>query len=102
MLADEPLRRELHHLYETRWDTLTNGSESAFETHTARMQELEREFLRRFPAESAPHPLRTRAGRRKLDAERAAVEGGTPEAMAQSTTSQSRQHWLRRRRKLRA
>ena len=62
-LADDDLRREVKHLHETRWDTLTSGSESALETHTARMLELEREFLVRFPAESAPDPMRTRAGR---------------------------------------
>ena len=63
-LSDGDLRRDLTHLYETRFDTLTNGSEDAFETHTQRMLELEQEFLRRFPAEGAPDPLRTRAGRR--------------------------------------
>jgi hypothetical protein len=63
-LSDDDLRRDITHLYETRFDTLTGGSEDAFETHTQRMLELEQEFLFRFPAEGAPDPLRTRAGRR--------------------------------------
>ena len=66
-LSDEDVRRELRHLYQTRWDALTNGSESAFTTHTKRMHQLEEEFLRRFPAGAAPDPMRTRAGRRQAD-----------------------------------
>jgi hypothetical protein len=62
-LSDDDLRRELRHLYETRWDTLTTGTESALETHTERMLELETEFVVRLPQEAAPDPLRTRAGR---------------------------------------
>lgn len=63
-LSDADLRREVEHLHETRHDTLLNGSEDALEAHTRRMLELEQEFLRRFPAESAPDPARTRAGGR--------------------------------------
>jgi hypothetical protein len=63
-LADDDLRRELGHLHETRSDVVTGGSESAYETHTRRMLELEQEFLRRFPAEGAPDPARTREGSR--------------------------------------
>jgi hypothetical protein len=63
-LTDDDLRRELHHLHETRHETLLGGSEDALETHTRRMLELEREFLQRFPQESAPDPARTRAGSR--------------------------------------
>jgi hypothetical protein len=74
-LSDEDLRREVRHLHETRWDTLTGGSESAFATHTERMLELEKEFLRRFPAEGAPDPMRTRAGRQA--AEEARVDAGS-------------------------
>jgi hypothetical protein len=66
-LSDDDLRRELAHLHNTRNDTLVSGSESALDTHTARMLELEQEFLRRFPAEGAPDPMRTRAGRRAED-----------------------------------
>jgi hypothetical protein len=63
-LSDEDLRREVKHLHETRHDTLLGGSEDALEAHTRRMLALEQEFLRRFPAEGAPDPLRTRAGSR--------------------------------------
>jgi hypothetical protein len=64
-LADEDLRREVAHLHETRHETLLHGSESALRMHTERMLALEREFLRRFPQDSAPDPMRTRAGSRK-------------------------------------
>ena len=63
-LADDDLRRELAHLHETRHDTVLSGSESALATHTQRMLALENEFIRRFPEEAAPEPLRTRAGSR--------------------------------------
>jgi hypothetical protein len=63
-LSDGDLDRELAHLHETRRETFLHGSESAFENHTRRMLALEREFLRRFPAESSPDPLRTRSGAR--------------------------------------
>jgi hypothetical protein len=63
-LADDDLRRELTHLHETRHDTVLGGSESALHTHTRRMLELEQEFIRRFPEDAAPDPLRTRAGSR--------------------------------------
>ncbi len=64
-LADDDLRRELRHLHETRHDTMLRGSEDAFGAHTDRMLALEQEFLRRFPEEAAPDPMRTRAGSRK-------------------------------------
>ena len=64
-LADDDLRRELKHLHETRHDTVLGGSEDALENHTRRMLDLEAEFLRRFPQEGAPDPLRTRAGSRR-------------------------------------
>jgi len=70
-LDDDDLRRALRHLHDTRHDTLTGGSESALETHTERMLALEQEFLRRFPAEGAPDPARTRQGSRH-------AEGPTP------------------------
>jgi hypothetical protein len=63
-LADDDLRRELGHLHATRADVVTGGSESAYETHTVRMLALEKEFIRRFPAEGAPDPARTREGSR--------------------------------------
>jgi hypothetical protein len=64
-LTDDDLRRELTHLHETRHDTVLAGSESALATHTQRMLALEQEFIRRFPEEAAPEPLRTRAGSRR-------------------------------------
>lgn len=64
-LSDDDLRRELEHLHDTRHRTLLTGSESALEAHTGRMLALEAEFLRRFPQDSAPDPLRTRAGSRE-------------------------------------
>jgi len=63
-LDDDDLHRELKHLHDTRHTTLLDGSEDALEAHTERMTALEREFLRRFPRESAPDPARTRAGSR--------------------------------------
>jgi hypothetical protein len=63
-LTDEDLRRELAHLHTTRHDTVLAGSESALDTHTRRMLALEQEFIRRFPEEAAPDPMRTRAGSR--------------------------------------
>lgn len=63
-LADDDLRREVLHLHETRTRTLTTGSEAALQAHTERMLALEQEFLRRFPDEGAPDPMRTRAGSR--------------------------------------
>jgi hypothetical protein len=64
-LDDADLRREVAHLHETRHDTMLGGSEAALEAHTHRMLALEREFLRRFPEDSAPDPARTRAGSRE-------------------------------------
>jgi hypothetical protein len=64
-LEDDELRRELATLHRTREDTFLNGSEDALEEHTRRMFELEQEFLRRFPRETAPAARRTRAGARK-------------------------------------
>jgi hypothetical protein len=75
-LDDDTLRREMGHLHATRHDTVLDGSEDALETHTRRMLALEKEFLRRFPAEGAPKPARTRAGSR--------AEAGQPEAAPRS------------------
>ena len=63
-LDDEDLRRELHHLYETREDTFFNGSGDAFEKHTERMHELESEYAQRKPEETRPAAARTRTGAR--------------------------------------
>ena len=64
-LSDDDLVREVTHLHETRHDAMRGASESAFEVHTERMLALEREYIRRFPEDSAPDPLRTRAGARE-------------------------------------
>jgi hypothetical protein len=63
-LDDEDLRRELAHLHSTRHDTMLGGSRDALATHTRRTLAMETEFLRRFPDDGAPDPLRTRAGSR--------------------------------------
>jgi hypothetical protein len=58
-LADDVLLAELGHLYETRLGTLRHGSDDALAHHTGRMQDLEREYLRRHPArEIDPDRLR--------------------------------------------
>jgi hypothetical protein len=63
-LADDDLERELAHLHETRHEAVLNATQDALERHTARMFELEAEYLRRFPDRAAPDPGRTRAGAR--------------------------------------
>lgn len=72
-LSDDDVRREVAHLHETRHDTLLGGSEDALAAHTERMLALEQEFLRRFPQEGAPDPLRTRAGSRAAAGQPAAA-----------------------------
>jgi hypothetical protein len=64
-LSDDDLVREVTHLHETRHDAMRGASESAFEAHTERMLALEQEYIRRFPEDAAPDPLRTRAGARE-------------------------------------
>jgi hypothetical protein len=64
-LSSEDLQRELRHLYETREETLYNGSEDALDAHTDRMLALEKELLRREPELTAPDPSRVRAERRE-------------------------------------
>lgn len=49
-LTDEVLLRELSSLHGTRHDTLRHGSAEALTNHSRRTDELEREYLRRFPA----------------------------------------------------
>ena len=51
-LEDKDLRRELHHLYETREDILFSGGGDAFTVHTERMLELEQEYVRRHGQET--------------------------------------------------
>jgi hypothetical protein len=62
-LSDDDLRRELAELHRTRNDTLRHGSDQALANHTERQEELEGEYLRRFPDREVD-PDRLRAGRR--------------------------------------
>jgi hypothetical protein len=48
-LSDEELMRELARVHTTRHDTLRHGSEAALDNHTRRTDELEGEYLKRFP-----------------------------------------------------
>ncbi|GAA4595785.1 hypothetical protein GCM10023194_66220 [Planotetraspora phitsanulokensis] len=48
-LADDDLFREIRSLHDTRTDTLLHGSDDALERHTSRTEELEGEYLKRFP-----------------------------------------------------
>lgn len=66
-LADDDLEREVSHLHDTRHSTVLNGSADSLKAHTERMLELEAEFLRRFPANVAPDPLRMRDTSRERD-----------------------------------
>ena len=63
-LEDDDLRRELHHIYETREETFFHGSGDAFEIHTERMLELEQEYALRKPQDTKADPARTRTGAR--------------------------------------
>jgi hypothetical protein len=49
VLSDEQLMRELARLHNTRHDTLRYGTEAALDNHNRRTDELEREYLQRFP-----------------------------------------------------
>lgn len=59
-LGDEDLLRELASVHRTRDDTLRHGSGNSLAAHTARTEELETEYLRRFPDREI-HDLRLRA-----------------------------------------
>jgi len=48
-LSDEQLMRELSRMHLTRNDALRHGSEAALDNHTRRTDELEAEYLKRFP-----------------------------------------------------
>jgi|tagenome__1003787_1003787.scaffolds.fasta_scaffold16390730_1 hypothetical protein len=48
-LSDEELMRELSTVHSTRNDALRHGSEAALDNHTRRTDELEAEYLKRFP-----------------------------------------------------
>ncbi|MEV4508780.1 DUF6158 family protein [Dactylosporangium sp. NPDC049525] len=58
-LTDEELLRELASLHGTRHETFRHGADDALTNHSRRTDELEREYLRRFPArEINPDRLR--------------------------------------------
>ena len=58
-LGTEDLLRELRQLHDSRHETFRHGSDDALAHHDRRTAELEREYLRRFPArEVDPQRLR--------------------------------------------
>ncbi|MFI7442379.1 DUF6158 family protein [Nonomuraea indica] len=63
-LDDDDLLRELRQLHTTRTDTLLHGSDDALARHTSRTNELESEYLRRYP-ERDVDPGRLREGARQ-------------------------------------
>ncbi|WP_113705275.1 DUF6158 family protein [Nonomuraea lactucae] len=63
-LGDDDLLRELRQLHATRTDTLLHGSDDALARHTSRTNELESEYLRRYP-ERDVDPGRLREGARE-------------------------------------
>ncbi|MET9469698.1 DUF6158 family protein [Streptomyces sp. NPDC006544] len=62
-LEEGRLMKELEAIHRTRHETLLHGSDDALVTHTQRMGELEREYVRRHPGR-AQTPGRTRSGAR--------------------------------------
>ncbi|MFH8619488.1 DUF6158 family protein [Streptomyces sp. NPDC017979] len=68
-LGEHALIRELENIHRSRHDTLLHGSADALAVHTARMAELEAEYLRRHPDRQVA-AARTREGARARDAQR--------------------------------
>ncbi|RKS72245.1 hypothetical protein BZB76_5066 [Actinomadura pelletieri DSM 43383] len=62
-LTDDDLFRELAHLYATRMDALRHAADQAYGEHTRRMNQLEAEYLRRWPGREID-PERLREGAR--------------------------------------
>jgi hypothetical protein len=62
-LDERVLMKELEAIHRTRHEALLHGSADALATHSARMAELEAEYLRRHPRR-LPAAGRTRAGAR--------------------------------------
>ncbi|WP_395111169.1 DUF6158 family protein [Actinomadura sp. SCN-SB] len=62
-LSDEDLLRELRHLHETRTDALRHAADQALAEHSRRTNQLEAEYLSRYP-EREVDPERLRAGAR--------------------------------------
>ena len=65
-LPDEDLLREMEQLHRTRNNTLRHGSDDALQRHTERTQELETEYLRRYPQREVD-PERLRSGARQRE-----------------------------------
>ncbi|MEU7748734.1 DUF6158 family protein [Nonomuraea sp. NPDC052129] len=63
-LQDDDLLRELRQLHTTRTDTFLHGSDDALARHTTRTNQLESEYLRRYP-ERDIDPGRLREGARR-------------------------------------
>ncbi|TMR16083.1 hypothetical protein ETD85_55640 [Nonomuraea zeae] len=63
-LSDEDVVRELRQLHTTRSDAFFHGSDDALARHTSRTNELEAEYLRRFPDREVD-PFRLREGARE-------------------------------------
>jgi hypothetical protein len=63
-LTDQDLLRELGTLHRTRHETLRHGSDHALQRHSQRTEELEREYLGRFPDREV-EPERHREGARE-------------------------------------
>ena len=70
-LSDEELATQGKQLHDSRNWVFLHGSAAQFETHTARMLELEQEYLRRFPK-------RTWQGIEETEARGAEVPNGDP------------------------
>ncbi|MEU5977057.1 DUF6158 family protein [Streptomyces sp. NPDC047315] len=68
-LGEHELIRELENIHRSRHDTLLHGSAAALAAHTARMAELEAEYLRRHPDRQVSAG-RTREGARARDPQR--------------------------------
>ncbi|RFS84516.1 hypothetical protein D0T12_13155 [Actinomadura spongiicola] len=62
-LTDDDLFRELAQLYATRMDALRHAADQAYGEHTRRMNQLEAEYLRRWPGREID-PERLREGAR--------------------------------------
>ena len=63
-LSDEDFFRELEQLHQTRMHTLRHGSDDALENSTRRINELEQDYLRRYPQREVD-PDRLRSGARE-------------------------------------
>jgi Family of unknown function (DUF6158) len=82
-LPDDDLLRELGELHRTRVETLRHGSDQALARSTARTEELEAEYLRRFPdREIDPERLREGARQREAPATRPVEESTAAELAA--------------------